>query len=66
MLYEVITLWDRDVEHIHNLSRDRENRRYQPGHSFPETLDVTDDLSQAINGVQCVVMVVPSHSYNFV
>ena len=58
-----VTLWDRDVEHIGNLSRDRENKRYQTGHSFPETLRVSDDLSQTVNGAQCVVMVVPSHGY---
>ena len=58
-----VTLWDRDVEHISNLSQDRENKRYQPGHSFPDSLSVTQDLSQAVNGAQCVVMVVPSHGY---
>ncbi|MDD2463353.1 MAG: NAD(P)-dependent glycerol-3-phosphate dehydrogenase [Desulfobulbus sp.] len=58
-----VTLWDRDVEHIQNLSQDGENKRYQPGHSFPDCLHVSPDLSQAVNGAQCVVMVVPSHGY---
>jgi glycerol-3-phosphate dehydrogenase (NAD(P)+) len=58
-----VTLWDRDSEHIGQLARDRENKRYQPGHSFPDTLEVTGSLEGAINGAECVVMVVPSHGY---
>lgn len=58
-----VTLWDRDGEHIGQLARDRENKRYQPGHSFPDTLKVTDNLADAVNGAECVVMVVPSHGF---
>lgn len=58
-----VSLWDRDREHINNLSRDRENKRYQAGHPFPESITVTGDLFQALDGATCVVMVVPSHGY---
>lgn len=58
-----VTLWDRDVEHIRSLSKDRENKRYQPGHDFPESLEVTENLVKAVAGAACVVMVVPSHGY---
>lgn len=58
-----VSLWDRDSEHINNLSRDRENKRYQAGHPFPESITVTGDLFQALDGATCVVMVVPSHGY---
>lgn len=58
-----VTLWDRDAEHISNLSKDRENKRHQPGHGFPDTLVVSGDLARTVNGAACVVMVVPSHGY---
>jgi glycerol-3-phosphate dehydrogenase (NAD(P)+) len=58
-----VTLWDRDVAHIGQLARDRENKRYQPGHSFPDTLAVTDNLEEAVQEAECVVMVVPSHGF---
>jgi glycerol-3-phosphate dehydrogenase (NAD(P)+) len=61
-----VTLWDRDAEHIRTLSRDRENKRHQPGHSFPETLAVSEDLAKTVAGAACVVMVVPSHGYRLV
>jgi glycerol-3-phosphate dehydrogenase (NAD(P)+) len=58
-----VTLWDRDTEHIRQLSADRENKRHQPGHRFAQSLRLAEDLSQAVSGAQCVVMVVPSHGY---
>lgn len=58
-----VSLWDRDKEHIDNLTRDRENKRYQAGHPFPDTITVTSDLFLAIEDASCIVMVVPSHGY---
>ena len=54
-----VALWDRDADHIANLARDRENKRHQPDHPFPESLQVTGDLAAAVTGANCVVMVVP-------
>jgi glycerol-3-phosphate dehydrogenase (NAD(P)+) len=58
-----VALWDRDTEHVEQLTRDRENKRYQPGHSFPDVLTVSGKLNDALLGANCVVMVVPSHGY---
>lgn len=58
-----VFLWDRDKEHIDNLARERENKRYQAGHPFPNSITVTSDLLQAIEGASCIVMVVPSHGF---
>jgi glycerol-3-phosphate dehydrogenase (NAD(P)+) len=58
-----VTLWDRDVDHVGQLAQNRENKKHQPGHPFPESLEVTDRLPEAVIGAECVVMVVPSHGY---
>jgi len=58
-----VFLWDRDSAHIEQLSRDRENKRYQPGHAFPDCLEVTERLEEAVRDADCVVMVVPSHGF---
>lgn len=58
-----VSMWDRDDDHVEQLSRERENKQHQPGHPFPETLEVTANLPAAVNGARCVVMVVPSHGY---
>ncbi|MDX9834035.1 MAG: NAD(P)H-dependent glycerol-3-phosphate dehydrogenase [Desulfobulbus sp.] len=58
-----VALWDRDADHIANLTHDQENKRHQPDHPFPESLEVTNDLTAAVTNADCVVMVVPSHGY---
>ncbi len=58
-----VTMWDRDEDHIRRIAAERENKRYQAGHPFPDSLEVTDQLKTAIEGAECVVMVVPSHGY---
>ncbi len=58
-----VTLWDRDTDHIGRLALDRENKRHQAGHPFPDCLELSDQLSTTVSGKQCVVMVVPSHGY---
>lgn len=61
-----VTLWDFSADHVAQLTADRENKRYQPGHAFPETLQVSDSLAETVAGAGCVVMVVPSHGYRAV
>jgi glycerol-3-phosphate dehydrogenase (NAD(P)+) len=58
-----VALWDKDKEHIKLLSKERENKRYQPGHLFPETLAPCESLIEAVREASFVVMVVPSHGY---
>ena len=58
-----VTLWGRNRDHIQQLKTDRENQRYLPGFTFPEGLEVTGEIAEAVSGAQCVVMVVPSHGY---
>lgn len=58
-----VALWDRDTDHIEQLKQERENKRYQPGHIFPDALEVTVNIADAVTGAECVVMVVPSHGY---
>jgi glycerol-3-phosphate dehydrogenase (NAD(P)+) len=61
-----VTLWDFSADHVAQLTADRENKRYQPGHAFPDTLQVSDSLAETVDGAGCVVMVVPSHGYRAV
>jgi len=58
-----VTLWGRDSAHIKRLTKDRENKKYLPGHRLPLNLNTTADLIAAVSQAQCVVMVVPSHGY---
>lgn len=59
-------LWGHNEEHVVALKNERENKRYLPGHPFPESLNIEADLKEAATGADVVCMVVPSHGYRAV
>ena len=56
-------LWGRDRGQVEALSRDRRNRRYLAGAAFPADLSVTTALPAALDGVEDVLVAVPSHAF---
>ena len=59
---EQVVLWGHNPSHVDALRRDRENRKYLPGATLPETLLPVEGLD-CVADCQCVVMVVPSHGF---
>ena len=58
-----VRLWDHWTDHIRDLDRDGENRRYLPGIPLPSTLQPTEGLAETLNGVGELLIVVPSHAF---
>ncbi len=59
----VVRLWGHSHEHVEKLIRDRENKKYLPGSTFPENLLPVHHLEQALQDSSTLVMAVPSHAY---
>jgi glycerol-3-phosphate dehydrogenase (NAD(P)+) len=59
----VIRLWGHNTDHVAQLQKQRENRRYLPDHRFPSNLTVHADLTSTIRDVDLVLVVVPSQAY---
>ncbi|MEW6708561.1 MAG: NAD(P)H-dependent glycerol-3-phosphate dehydrogenase [Candidatus Riflebacteria bacterium] len=57
------TLWGHHPDHIAALNRERENKKYLPGYHFVDILNLTSDLTVAVQGCDIVCMVVPSHGF---
>lgn len=55
-----ITLWDGDNDLLASIRKERENKRYLPGHALPQHVTVADTVQEAVTGADCVVMAVPS------
>ncbi|HEY2772916.1 MAG TPA: NAD(P)H-dependent glycerol-3-phosphate dehydrogenase [Candidatus Binatia bacterium] len=55
-------LWSRGAEVCHGINEHHENRVYLPGVALPPSLRATTDLSEALDGAELVVAVVPSHA----
>ena len=56
-----VRLWARGDEVASLLRTKRENIIYLPGFPFPENIAPTSDLSEALEGAEIVVSVIPSH-----
>ncbi len=56
-------LWGHDPEHIRRLQYDRQNQRYLPHFDFPENLQVSDSLTEAVNFSPLLLISVPSHAF---
>lgn len=56
-------LWARRRELAEAINETRVNAEYVPGLELPAQLAATDDLTEAVEGVDAVVMAVPSHGF---
>ena len=54
-----VTLWGRDAAQMIDMQANRLNRRYLPECPFPDNLHLSADLSEAVMGVELVLVVTP-------
>jgi len=58
-----VLLWGNHQEHMQTLAEQRSNEQYLPGVKFPDLLQITDDLEQALASPAWVLIAIPSHAY---
>ena len=58
-----VVLWGRDANIVASIGQRHENRQYLPGIELPDTLHATIDLAAALEDVDMVLVVVPSHAF---
>jgi glycerol-3-phosphate dehydrogenase (NAD(P)+) len=56
-------LWGHNRDHIVALHQHRQNQRYLPGIPFPDTITVTDNLSEITTFSNLILVCVPSHVF---
>jgi len=61
-----VILWGHEAELMANISAARCNERYLPGVPLPKQLSLDADLGSALQNVQDVLVVVPSHAFRAV
>ncbi|HET8844386.1 MAG TPA: NAD(P)H-dependent glycerol-3-phosphate dehydrogenase [Ktedonobacteraceae bacterium] len=54
------TLWEHHPERARTMQEQRENTLFLPGFRFPETLQVTSDIDQAVREKELLLLVTPS------
>ena len=55
-----VTLWARRDDHANAIQSSRKNPSYLPDIALPESLTITSDMEQAVQGADLVLVVVPS------
>ncbi len=58
-----VVLWGNEAEHIQLLAESRCNQQYLPDAPFPELLQLSDNLEQALASPAWVLLAIPSHVY---
>lgn len=58
-----VILWGRDEQQMAQMQSSRENGKYLPGATFPDSLSVTSDLEYAVSQADLHLVVVPSHVF---
>lgn len=58
-----VRLWGHRASHIQALQQARENARYLPGVFFPDTLQPTAQLEDALSNADLILLVVPSQHF---
>ncbi|MCK4547121.1 MAG: NAD(P)-dependent glycerol-3-phosphate dehydrogenase [Candidatus Eisenbacteria sp.] len=55
-----VRFWEHDPEVVSGISRDSENRKFLPGIPWPESVMVSGEMREALDGADFVVFAVPS------
>lgn len=58
-----VNLWGHEADHIVHLKNDRENKAFLPGIPFPDLINPIESLSDAVEGVKNILLVIPSQAY---
>jgi len=58
-----VLLWGNEPEHIQLLSEQRCNQQFLPDVRFPDLLQLTDSIEQALASPAWVLIAIPSHAY---
>jgi glycerol-3-phosphate dehydrogenase (NAD(P)+) len=61
--FNPVTLWVWDPAEAAALQRNRENRRFLPGHPFPPTLEVVAQIDAAVRGADLALIATPVHGF---
>ena len=58
-----IVMWGIETHEIKKMSQQRSNTTYLPGVDFPDALNVTTELRDALTGSEDILIAVPSHAF---
>ncbi|MCR5482628.1 MAG: NAD(P)H-dependent glycerol-3-phosphate dehydrogenase [Clostridia bacterium] len=58
-----VKIWDLNKEHLEELKKNRENKRYLPGISFGPNLNMADTVEEALSGADVALFSAPAQHF---
>lgn len=58
-----VAMWDINQEHLENMKKDRENKRFLPGVAFPDDIEVLSNKKEALTDADVVLFSVPAQHF---
>ncbi|MCH7987611.1 MAG: NAD(P)-dependent glycerol-3-phosphate dehydrogenase [Planctomycetes bacterium] len=55
-----VAIWARNPDHAREMSEHRENKRLLPGVPIPQSIQITADIRQAVEGADLLVVAIPT------
>ena len=56
-----VDMWNRNLEQVESMKKNRENIKYLPNIKFPESLNITNDIEEAIKDKEIILLSIPTH-----
>lgn len=60
---QTVRLWSCEIDEVAALLAERENTQFLPGYPFPDNIEPTANLADALSGVNTILVAVPSVGY---
>ncbi len=60
---QIVHLWSYEINEIASLLAERTNNQFLPGYPFPDTIQPTANLAEALKNIDDVIIAVPSVGY---
>jgi len=61
-----VKIWARNPETVHEINNQHTNERYLPGARLPEKLVATNDIGEAVQDADVIIMGIPSQNFRVV
>lgn len=58
-----VSMWDINQDHLKNMQKDRENKRFLPGVAFPRDVEIFENKKEVLSGADVILFSVPAQHF---
>lgn len=58
----IVTCWSFDKKDVESIKKIKENKKFLPGITIPDTINITNDLEASVGNAEVIIVAIPSHA----